>query len=137
MVKGEYRRFMTEQKARREHSVVACATQKGPDSSTPMNKNALTAGCVVAAIFAFVAATGGHPYSFYTTTRWVVFLVCCWGAYQHREMLPKWTFIGFLVIGVVFNPLIPFRFKRDIWQVIDVLGGIALIAMPIHSKRLK
>jgi len=100
-----------------------------------MNKTAITAGCVVAAIFAFVAAAGGHPYSFYTTTRWVVFLVCCWGAYQNREMRPKWIFVGFIVIGVLFNPLIPFRFKRDLWQVIDILGGIALIAMPLCARK--
>jgi hypothetical protein len=92
-----------------------------------MNKTALTAGCVVASIFAFVAAAGGHPYSFYTTTRWVVFLVCCWGAYQNCKMLPNWIFVGFIVIGVLFNPLIPFRFKRDLWQVIDISSGILLI----------
>jgi hypothetical protein len=99
------------------------------------NKIALTVGCVVAAIFAFVAAAGVHPYSFYTTTRWVVFLVCCWGAYQHLEVSPKGILVGFIVIGVIFNPLIPFRFKRDLWQVIDILGGIALITISVLQKK--
>jgi hypothetical protein len=44
-----------------------------------MNRTALVAACVIAAIFAFVAAAGGHPYSFYTTARWMVFVVSCWG----------------------------------------------------------
>jgi hypothetical protein len=101
-----------------------------------MNKNALTVGCVVAAIFAFVAAAGGHPYSFYTTTRWVVFVVCCWGAYQHLEVAPKRILIGFIVVGVLFNPLIPFRFKRDLWQVIDIFSGIAMCGFAlINYKR--
>ena len=99
------------------------------------SKTALTVGCVIAAIFAFVAAAGGHPYSFYTTTRWVVFVVCCWGAYQHLEVSPKGILVGFIVIGALFNPLIPFRFKRDLWQVIDILGGIILIAMPFVIKK--
>jgi len=100
-----------------------------------MNRTALVAACVIAAVFAFVAAAGGHPYSFYTTTRWVVFLVCCVGVYQNLESSPKAILIGFIVIGVLFNPLIPFRFKRDVWQVIDILGGIALIAMPLSAKK--
>ena len=101
------------------------------------SKPALTVGCVVAAIFAFVAAAGGHPYSFYTTTRWVVFVVCCWGAYQHLEVSPKGILVGFIVIGVVFNPLIPFRFKRDVWQVIDIISGISLLALVLNIKKTK
>jgi hypothetical protein len=98
------------------------------------NKIALTVGCVIAAIFAFVATAGGHPYSFYTTTRWVVFVVCCWGAFQNLESSPKGILVGFIVIGVLFNPLIPFRFKRDIWQVIDVIAAIAIIATTFVMK---
>jgi hypothetical protein len=100
-----------------------------------MNKTTLTAGCIISAVFAFVSAAGGHPYSFYTTTRWVIFLVCVWGAYQNREILTKWIFIGFIVIGVLFNPLIPFRFSRDIWQVIDIAGGIGLILFCLNKTR--
>jgi len=125
MGKGRYDR----KNASRGSSVIACTTEKGADSSDSMkNKTALTVGCVLAAIFAFVAAAGGHPYSFYTTTRWVIFLVCCWGWYQNLESSPKGINFAFIVIGVLFNPFIPFRFKRDIWQVIDVITAITIIA---------
>jgi multisubunit Na+/H+ antiporter MnhE subunit len=64
----------------------------------------------------------------------VVFVVCCWGAFQNLESSPKGILVGFIVIGVLFNPLIPFRFKRDIWQVIDVIAAIAIIATTFVMK---
>ena len=97
------------------------------------SKTALTVGCVIAAIFAFVAAAGGHPYSFYTTTRWVIFAVCCWGAFQNIENPKKWILIGFIVIGVVFNPLIPFHFKRNVWQIIDIVSATFLIILGLNN----
>jgi hypothetical protein len=92
-----------------------------------MNKTITAIACVIAAVIALVAAAGGHPMSFYTTTRWVIFAVCCWGAFQNTENPNKWILIGFVVIGVVFNPLIPFRFKRDVWQIIDIVSAITLL----------
>jgi len=100
-----------------------------------MNKSALTIGCVVAAIFALVGAAGGHLYSFYTITRWVVFLVCCWGVYQSQKSSPKGILIGFIGIGVLFNPLIPFHFKKDLWQIIDIISGIAIIGLTFSKRK--
>ena len=37
--------------------------------------------------------------------------------------------LGFVVIGVVFNPLIPFHFKRNVWQIIDVLSAISILIL--------
>jgi hypothetical protein len=104
---------------------------------SPMNKTITAIACVIGAVIALMAAAGGHPMSFYTTTRWVIFAVCCWGAYQNIENPKKWVLIGFIVIGVVFNPLIPFRFKRDVWGIIDVLSAIALISIGIYTIKEK
>jgi hypothetical protein len=92
-----------------------------------MDKKILSASCLLAGIITFVAAAGGHPYSFYILTRWVVFVVCCWGALQNIENPKKWILIGFILIGIIFNPLIPFRFKRDVWQIIDIVSAITLV----------
>ena len=48
--------------------------------------------------------------------------------------MPKGLKVGFVVIGVLFNPFIPFYLKRDTWQVVDILAGIALIWMPSQVK---
>ena len=97
-------------------------------------KKSLIASSIIASIFCFVAATRGQPYAFYTLTRWVVFLVSCFGIYCTLELMPKGLKFGFMVIGVLFNPLIPFYLKRDTWQIVDILAGIALVWMPFQVK---
>ena len=89
---------------------------------------------VFAALFCVVAAVGGQPYAFYTLTRWVVFLASCFGFYCTLELMPNWLKGGFVVIGVLFNPLIPFYLKRDTWQIVDIIAGIALIWMPFQGN---
>ena len=91
-----------------------------------MNKTITAIACVIGAIIAVMTAAGGQPMTFYTTTRWVIFAVCCWGVFQNVENPKKGILIGFILIGVIFNPIIPLRFKRDIWQVIDLATAIVL-----------
>ena len=100
-----------------------------------MNKTITAIACVIGAIIAVMAAAGGQPMTFYTTTRWVIFAVCCWGVFQNIENPKKWILVGFIVIGVVFNPLIPFRFKRDVWQLIDIGTAIGLIIVGMVSLK--
>jgi hypothetical protein len=97
-------------------------------------KKTLIGACVIAALFCFLASAGGQPYSFYNLTRWVVFLVSCFGFYRTLELSPKGLKVGFVVIGVVFNPLIPLHLKRDAWQIVDILAGVALVWMPFQVK---
>jgi low temperature requirement protein LtrA len=97
-------------------------------------KKVLVGASIIAALFCFVAAAGGQPYSFYTLTRFVVFLVSCFGFYVTHELMPKGLKVGFVVIAVLFNPLIPFHLKRDTWQIVDILTGVALMWMPFQVK---
>lgn len=106
------------------------------DTHTPMKKS-LVGSSIVAALFCFAAAVGGQPYSFYTLTRWVVFLTSCFGIYCTLELMPKGLKVGFVVIGVLFNPLVPFHLKRDTWQIVDILAGLALMWMPFQVKEEK
>jgi hypothetical protein len=80
----------------------------------------------VAAAFAFYA-TARHPYAFYIETRWVVFLTCCWGLFSCRRRL--WPSIApvYAVVGLVFNPLLPFHFARTTWHNLDIAAGAALL----------
>ena len=99
-----------------------------------MKKQVFIGACLVASIFCFLAAAGSQPYAFYTLTRWVVFLVSCFGFYCTLELMPKGLKMGFVVIGVLFNPFIPLHLKRDTWQIVDILAGVALVWMPFQAK---
>lgn len=81
----------------------------------------------VAAGFAFYA-TARHPYNFYTLTRWVVFLTCCWGLWLCLSRFWKSAAPAYLVVALVFNPLLPFHFARSTWQILDVAAGVILLA---------
>lgn len=88
-------------------------------------KNAFIAAHFLAAGLA-LAATGRQPYNFYVLTRWTVFLVCCWGVWEYRNHVRPWMMVSYIALGVIFNPIHPFRFKRERWEWIDLGAAMAL-----------
>ena len=82
---------------------------------------------LTAACFAFWA-TAKHPYAFYTVTRWVVFITCCWGVFWFVRRLWPSIAPAYAIVGLVFNPLFPFHFTRATWLVLDIAAGIILLA---------
>jgi len=84
---------------------------------------------------ALLAVAGGQPHGFYHEVRWVIFSVCCLGVFQNIDNTKKWVLMGFIVIGVIFNPFIPLRFKKDIWHLIDILSSVSLIIFCFNMKK--
>jgi len=97
---------------------------------SPLHWKCFIAASLGATLVAILAAAGHQPYSFYTLTRWAVFLASCWGIYFALEKMPKPAALGYLIAAILFNPLIPFHFKRDIWQLIDIAAAVMLAAFP-------
>ena len=81
----------------------------------------------VAAGFALYA-TAKHPYNFYVLTRWVVFLTCCCGLWLNRSRLWPSFAPAYAVVGLVFNPVLPFHFTRSTWHTLDIAAGAILLA---------
>lgn len=91
------------------------------------------ARCIAGAIA--LSAIAKHPYNFYVFTRWAVFLVCCWGFWLSRHRMWPSFAPAYIVVGVVFNPLLPFHFQRETWQVVDAAAGIILLAsLALHRS---
>ena len=86
----------------------------------------IIARCIAAAIAFY--ATERHPYSFYIFSRWVVFLTCCWGVFFCRPRFWQLTAPLYGIVGIIFNPLIPFHFTRGTWHDLDVASGLILLA---------
>jgi hypothetical protein len=67
------------------------------------------------------------PYGYYMLLRLVACGVFSWAAYislkRSGDVLP-WVFI---VLAIVFNPIIKIHFPKEIWVVIDFCSGILLI----------
>lgn len=73
-------------------------------------------------------AVNKHPYNFYVLARWPDFLVCCLGFWRSRHRMWPSFAPPYTVVGMLFNPLIPFHFQRATWQVIDVTPNVILLA---------
>jgi len=81
---------------------------------------------LVVAIFSFIAIFD-LPYGFYKLLRWIVFSVGIASAI-HFYMNQRIGWIWMLAIVVlVFNPLFPFFFPKEIWRFFNVIAGISFL----------
>ena len=71
-----------------------------------------------------------NPYSYYQFLRWVILGIAAYSAYIAYESDKKaWTWILGL-IALLFNPIIPFHFERETWQIFDIIvAAIFLISI--------
>lgn len=79
-------------------------------------------------------AIGGWPYGFYVFVRIVVFasaIYLTFASERYKKTILAWIII---IVGVLFNPILPFEFSRETWQILDVVGAIAFfVSIPILS----
>ena len=78
------------------------------------------------------------PYGYFVLLRIVVCLSALYFAWYSYEInKPAWMW-GMGFIALVFNPIIPLHFGREIWVVIDIIGAIIFgIYLIKTSKRVK
>lgn len=94
----------------------------------------------VAIAFLLIGLFGDPDYDFYTLLRFCIFsIVLYFGFLEHRCLkcrTSEWIFV-WLVIAILFNPLLPITFKdRDIWSLINVVM-IGLFAWKIRLLYIK
>ncbi|CAC9438335.1 DUF6804 family protein [bacterium endosymbiont of Bathymodiolus sp. 5 South] len=67
------------------------------------------------------------PYGYYMLLRFIACGVFAWAAYiafeRNEDILP-WVFI---VLAIIFNPILKIHFPKEMWVVIDFFSGIFLI----------
>lgn len=88
----------------------------------------------IIAIGILIGAMWDHPYGYYQLLRWVVAVAgafSAYSAYEHENNTWAWIF-G--IIAVLFNPIIPFTFAKETWQVIDVATAIVIFINIIKKK---
>ena len=83
-------------------------------------------------IFALLLALAHWPYAYYQLLRWAVCGIAAFSAYQEykqQKRLWMWIFVG---LAVLFNPIVPIHFTRDVWQIFDV-GGAVIILLSFYQ----
>ena len=111
-------------------------------------------GSLLCMAFLILAAFGSWPYNFYILTRIVVcFSFACLAVLLHRRRRFVWE-AAIAFWALLFNPVAPFRFAKDTWQLFNIAALITLIsalfvyarnqvgvaretAVPLNSKNLE
>lgn len=90
--------------------------------------------CVIAAALVLVAI-GDHPYAYYQLMRVAAFAaaaVALWVAAQRRSTAWLYTF---LILCVLFNPIVPMHLGKAVWRWVDAASGIAFLAGAVMLHR--
>jgi hypothetical protein len=69
------------------------------------------------------------PYGYYMLLRFVACGIFVWAAYisfERNENVLSWIFI---LLAIVFNPIIKIHFPKEMWAVIDFCSGLFLVLM--------
>ena len=77
----------------------------------------------------FIAVIPILPYPFYLLLRLIVSISCFVAYYNVRHIIyPKtWLKPSLIVIGILFNPLVPVHLTRFLWLPVDIVCGIVLM----------
>lgn len=82
---------------------------------------------VIAALMLFIAMAE-LPYGYYQILRFVICGISIYVAIEANERKnPTWVWT-MVVMAILFNPLIPIRFKKEDWQVVDCIAGFIYLA---------
>ena len=74
------------------------------------------------------------PYGFYQLVRFLAFAGFCFLAYEANEQSDKKISVVFVVLAVLFQPFFKIALGRDLWNVIDVIAAVFLLAT-VSTKR--
>lgn len=87
-------------------------------------------------IVILLLALGSLPYGYYQFLRWAITIIGAYSAYlayEQKNVTLTWIF-G--LMAILFNPIIPFTFEKNVWQTIDVITAIIIIINLIKNKKI-
>ncbi|MEI2756770.1 MAG: DUF6804 family protein [Chitinophagaceae bacterium] len=82
---------------------------------------------IVLAILFFLCLAD-MPYGYYQLVRFVALIGFAILAYKANEQGQKTEAIIYVCLAILFQPLIKIALGREIWNVLDVIVGVGLIA---------
>jgi hypothetical protein len=91
---------------------------------------------IVAILLIFALFAGSVEIGYFTFLRWVVTASSVYYLYVIYKNIHRWSFWVwvFILLAILFNPIVPVYLDRDTWQFFDFL---ALILFSIYFFRLR
>ncbi len=81
---------------------------------------------LLSSVFLFFSL-GSLPYSFFQLLRWIVSGTSFYSGWLFsKSKNHNWAWF-FFIVGVLFNPIVPFYLSRDTWMIIDIIVAFIFI----------
>ncbi len=81
----------------------------------------------ILAIVLLLWAITDNPYGYYQFLRWIITITAGYTAYIYYDKQRNGWVWTFGIMAILFNPIIPFYFSRNTWQLIDFLSAVIFI----------
>jgi len=95
--------------------------------SNQKEKNNFIKYFIILTILMLFGAVAEWPYGYYTILRWITCVTSILVVLQAFEKNIDWAKVVFIVIAILFNPLVPIYLSRSIWMPIDIITAITFI----------
>ena len=82
---------------------------------------------VILTIFMLFGAIVKWPYGYYILLRWITCITSILVAFQAFEKNIDWAKVVFIIIAILFNPLVPIYLSRSTWIPLDIITAILFI----------
>jgi hypothetical protein len=87
----------------------------------------------------FFLCLADMPYGYYQLVRFIALIGFALLAYKANEQGQKTEVVIYVCLGILFQPLIKIVLGRPIWNIVDVVVGVALLVSlfmrPSNSPR--
>lgn len=87
----------------------------------------------------FFLCLADMPYGYYQLVRFIALIGFALLAYKSNEQGQKTEVVIYVCLGILFQPLIKIVLGRPIWNIVDVVVGVALLVSlfmrPSNSPR--
>lgn len=78
-------------------------------------------------ILMLFGSLGQWPYGYFTLQRWIVTISSIIVLLKAFDQNIDWAKIAFILIAILFNPIVPIYLTREIWIPIDIISGVLFL----------
>jgi len=89
----------------------------------------------LAAALMLLLALADWPYGYYILLRWVVCGASVFVAVVSYAAQKIWAMWPFVLVAILFNPLVPIYLTRDIWAPIDIVCAVVFLISIVTLKQ--
>jgi hypothetical protein len=95
--------------------------------SNQKEKNNFIKYFIILSILMLFGAVAEWPYGYYIFLRWITCIASILVIFQAFEKNIDWAKLVFIVIAILFNPLVPIYLSRSTWIPLDIITAIFFI----------